>query len=77
MCRAQNLRELGRRGAVAASSSRGTLMSPALILLIVLILVLVGVLPAWPYSAGWGYAPTGLVGIVVVVMLLMLAMGRI
>jgi hypothetical protein len=48
-----------------------------LILLIVLILVLVGVLPAWPYSAGWGYAPTGLVGIVVVVMLLMLAMGRI
>jgi hypothetical protein len=52
-------------------------MSLSLILLIVLILVLVGVLPTWPYSAGWGYAPTGIIGVVVVVLLLMLAMGRI
>jgi hypothetical protein len=52
-------------------------MSLPLILLIVLIFVLVGVLPTWPHSAGWGYAPTGIVGVVVVVLLLMLAMGRI
>jgi len=51
-------------------------MSLSLILLIVLILVLVGVLPTWPYSASWGYAPMSIVGLVVVVLLLMLAMGR-
>jgi len=51
-------------------------MSLSLILLIMLILILVGVLPTWPYSASWGYAPTSIVGLVVVVLLLMLAMGR-
>ena len=52
-------------------------MSLALILLIVLILILVGVLPTWPYSASWGYAPMSLVGLVVVVLLVMFATGRI
>ena len=52
-------------------------MSLALILLIVLALILVGVLPTWPYSGNWGYAPTSIVGLVVVVLLVMLATGRI
>jgi len=46
------------------------------ILLIVLILILVGVIPTWPHSRGWGYAPSGVVGLIVVVLLVLLLMGR-
>ena len=52
-------------------------MSIGTILLIVLILMLVGALPAWPYSRGWGYGPSGIAGVVVVVLVLLLLMGRI
>ncbi|MGE0260720.1 MAG: DUF3309 family protein [Alphaproteobacteria bacterium] len=47
------------------------------ILIIVLILILVGALPAWPYSRGWGYGPTGLLGVVLIVLLILALMGRI
>ncbi|MFJ1298954.1 DUF3309 domain-containing protein [Bordetella genomosp. 5] len=46
------------------------------ILLIVLILLLIGALPSWPYSSGWGYGPSGLLGVVVVVLLILVLMGR-
>jgi hypothetical protein len=46
------------------------------ILLVILILILVGALPSWPHSKNWGYFPSGLVGIVVAVLLIMLLMGR-
>ncbi|MDN3568085.1 DUF3309 family protein [Paeniroseomonas aquatica] len=46
------------------------------VLLIVLIVVLLGVLPTWPHSRGWGYYPSGLIGIVVVVLLVMALTGR-
>jgi hypothetical protein len=46
-----------------------------LILLIVVILMLVGSLPAWPYSAGWGYYPTGGLGTVLVVLLILMLLG--
>ncbi|MBL8269421.1 DUF3309 family protein [Steroidobacter sp.] len=46
------------------------------ILLIVLILLLLGVVPAWPHSRGWGYGPSGIVGVLVIVLLLMLLTGR-
>jgi len=52
-------------------------MSLGTVLLIVLILLLVGVIPAWPHSRGWGYAPSGILGLVVVVLLILLLMGRI
>ena len=52
-------------------------MSIGTILLIVLVLVLVGVIPAWPHSKSWGYAPGGIVGLIVVVLLILLLMGRI
>ena len=52
-------------------------MSLGTILLIVLVLVLVGALPSWPYSSGWGYYPSGFVGLVVLVLLILLLMGRI
>jgi hypothetical protein len=46
------------------------------ILLIVLVLLLVGALPAWPYSRGWGYYPSGGLGLIVVVLLVLLLAGR-
>ena len=51
-------------------------MSLGTILLIVLILMLIGVIPTWPHSRSWGYAPSGLLGVVVVVLLVLLLMGR-
>jgi len=47
------------------------------ILLIILILALIGTVPAFPHSRGWGYGPSGLVGVVLVVVLILLLMGRI
>jgi hypothetical protein len=52
-------------------------MSLGTILLIILILLLIGVIPTWPYSSGWGYTPSGIVGIVLVVLLVLVLMGRI
>jgi hypothetical protein len=46
------------------------------ILLIVLVLLLVGVLPAWPHSRSWGYYPSGGIGLVVVILLVLLLAGR-
>ena len=51
-------------------------MSLGTILLIVLILILVGVLPTWPHARSWGYAPSGIVGIILVIVLVMFLMGR-
>jgi hypothetical protein len=47
------------------------------ILLIVLILLIVGALPAWPYSRNWGYYPTGGLGLLLIILLVLLLMGRI
>lgn len=51
-------------------------MSLGTLLLIVLVLLLIGALPAWPYSSGWGYWPSGGLGLVVLVLLVLLLMGR-
>jgi hypothetical protein len=51
-------------------------MSLGTILLIVLILILLGVLPTWPHARSWGYGPSGIVGIIVVVLLVLVLMGR-
>lgn len=47
------------------------------ILIIVLVLLLVGAVPSWPYSRGWGYAPSGILGVVLVVLIVLLLLGRI
>ena len=47
------------------------------ILLIVLVLILIGALPTWPYSRGWGYYPSGTLGLVVIVLVVLLLMGGI
>lgn len=50
-------------------------MSIGTILLIVLILLLLGAIPAWPYSRGWGYYPSGLVGILLLVVIVLMLTG--
>lgn len=47
------------------------------ILLVVLVLMLLGALPAWPYSRSWGYYPSGGLGLVVVILVVLLLVGRI
>ncbi|WP_370654033.1 DUF3309 family protein [Methylophaga sp.] len=52
-------------------------MSISTILLIVLILILIGAIPSWPHSRNWGYGPTGIVGVLLIVLLVLLLTGRI
>lgn len=47
------------------------------ILLVILILALIGSLPTWPYSAGWGYYPSGGLGVIVVILLILALVGAI
>lgn len=47
------------------------------ILLIILILLLIGALPTWPYSTAWGYYPSGGLGLVVIVLLVLILLGRV
>ena len=51
-------------------------MSLGTILLIVLILILVGILPTWPHARSWGYDPSGIVGVVLVIVIVLFLMGR-
>jgi hypothetical protein len=51
-------------------------MSARTILLIILIVILIGALPTWPYSTGWGYYPSGGAGLVLVILLLLVLLGR-
>ncbi|WP_082752525.1 DUF3309 family protein [Janthinobacterium sp. B9-8] len=52
-------------------------MSLGTILLIVLILMLIGAIPSWPHSRGWGYGPSGGLGIIVIIIIVLLLLGRI
>ena len=52
-------------------------MNLGTILLIILVLMLIGVLPAWPHSAHWGYFPSGGVGLLVIIVIVLLVTGRI
>jgi hypothetical protein len=52
-------------------------MSLSTILLIVLILLLVGALPTWPHSRGWGYGPTGGLGLLLVILIVLVLLGKI
>jgi hypothetical protein len=47
------------------------------VLLIVLILLLIGAVPSWPYSRGWGYGPSGILGVVLVIVLVLALTGRV
>lgn len=52
-------------------------MTLTTILIIILVLILIGALPTWPYSQAWGYTPSGVVGLIVVILLILALLGRI
>ena len=52
-------------------------MPVSTILIVLLVLLLLGAIPTWPYSTSWGYYPSGIVGVVLLVVVVMLLMGRI
>lgn len=52
-------------------------MSLGTILLIVLVLLLIGAIPSWPHSRGWGYGPSGGIGLLLVILLVLLLLGKI
>jgi hypothetical protein len=58
-------------------AQEAALMTLGTILLILFIILLIGALPTWPYSSGWGYYPSGGAGIILVVVIVLLLMGRI
>jgi hypothetical protein len=47
------------------------------ILLIILVLLIIGAIPAWPYSSGWGYYPSGGLGLILIIVLILVVLGRI
>jgi hypothetical protein len=51
-------------------------MSTSTIVLVILIVLLLGALPAWPYSSGWGYYPSGGLGLVVLILIVLLLLGK-
>ena len=51
-------------------------MSLGTILLIILVLLLIGAIPSWPYSTGWGYYPSSGIGIILIIVLILVRMGR-
>jgi hypothetical protein len=51
-------------------------MTLGTILLIILILLLLGAIPSWPHSRGWGYGPSGILGVVVIIIIILLVTGR-
>ncbi|MCE2982849.1 MAG: DUF3309 domain-containing protein [Parachlamydia sp.] len=46
------------------------------ILIILLVLILLGALPTWPHSAGWGYGPSGILGVLLIILVILMLMGR-
>jgi hypothetical protein len=52
-------------------------MSMRFLLLLIVIVLLIAVLPTWPYSAGWGYYPGGILGVILIILLVLLLLGRI
>jgi hypothetical protein len=52
-------------------------MSLGTILLVVIVLMLIGAIPTWPHSRGWGYAPSGVLGTILIIILILFLLGRI
>jgi len=65
------------KSALPRITKKELVMSLGTILLIVVVLLLLGALPTWPYSAGWGYYPSGGLGLVLVIILILFLLGRI
>jgi len=78
-CRYVHLRTYAARIRVHAvlDTKQESVMSIGTIILVILVLILVGALPTWPHSSGWGYGPSGGLGLVVVILLILVVMGKI
>jgi Protein of unknown function (DUF3309) len=63
--------------AMGESSYQETKMSLGTILLVIVVLLLVGAIPSWPHSRNWGYAPSGGLGLVLVILLILFLLGKI
>jgi hypothetical protein len=66
----------GTRGFLGALCLEETNMPLGTILLIILVILLIGALPAWPYSAAWGPYPAGILGTVLIIVLILVLLGR-
>jgi len=56
---------------------KGRTMTLGTILIVILILALIGAIPTWGYSGGWGYGPSGLIGTILIIVLILVLLGRI
>jgi Protein of unknown function (DUF3309) len=65
-----------QRSAADRKAEGGSLMSTRTILIVILILLLIGALPTWPYSSGWGYYPSGGLGLILIILLILVLAGR-
>jgi Protein of unknown function (DUF3309) len=64
-------------GLAATIEIRRNKMSIGTILLIILVLMLIGAIPSWPHSQGWGYGPSGGIGLLLVILLILVLMGKV
>jgi polyferredoxin len=71
-----SLRRIGDGAEKWWRRTKEKVMSLGTILLVILILMLVGVLPTWPHAQSWGYGPSGIVGVVLIIVLVLFLMGR-
>jgi len=72
------MRNLSARRRVRPDINNGGRVRPmSTILLVILILLLLGALPTWPYSSGWGYYPSGGLGLVLLIIIILVVLGRI
>jgi hypothetical protein len=69
--------ELGNNGCDFAAPQRWSIIMLGTILIILLILILIGAVPRWPYSSGWGYGPSGIVGVILIVVIILALTGRV
>jgi sterol desaturase/sphingolipid hydroxylase (fatty acid hydroxylase superfamily) len=74
---AETLERAWRRFSFASASKRRRFMTLGTILIILLILALIGAIPNWGYSRGWGYGPSGIVGVILVVVVVLALLGRV
>lgn len=65
---------MARLALLPCGNETGTSMGT--ILLIIIVVLLIAALPSWPYSSGWGYYPSGGLGIIVIILIILLLMGR-
>jgi hypothetical protein len=73
----RDIRQRRVAGGVSAAYLESHIMSLGTILLVILILMVLGALPTWPHSRNWGYAPSGGLGLVLVILLVLFLLGRI